>query len=304
MRILIVCSATLGKISPFIQEQADELKNIGCCIEYFLIQKKGVIGYLSSYLKLKKSIDTFHPDLIHAHYGLSGLLANLQRRIPVIVTYHGSDINIPWERKLSKITNRLAKENIFVSKRLANLSGKLDPVVIPCGLDLETFKPIDKILARKKMNLSLNYIYILFSSSFDNPIKNYPLAIKAVGLLTITNVKLIELKGYSRDEVSYLMNAVDVALLTSFSEGSPQFIKEAMACNVPIVSTDVGDVREVFGNTKGCFITSDEPKDVTNKILQAISFQGRTNGREQVLSFDNKEIGATLLLVYNRILQG
>jgi len=304
LKILIVCSGTQGRPSPFIREQAEALINLGCSVEYFLVKKKGVTGYLKAYAKLKGVINTFHPDLIHAHYGLSGLMANLQRKVPVVVTYHGSDINTPWVRRLSKISMKLARKNIFVSKTLAVLSGKTNPVVIPCGVDLETFKPVEKKLAREKMGLTAGYTYILFSSSFDNPVKNYPLAMKAIEMIASPDIKLVELKGYSREEVSCLMNAADVALMTSVTEGSPQFIKEAMACNVPIVSTDIGDVKELIGSTTGCFIAASDPEDVANKLLQAISLQGRTNGREQVLPIDNKEIAVKLLSLYNRVLLG
>ena len=78
-------------------------------------------------------------------------------------------------------------------------------------------------------------------------------------------------------------------ILTSFSEGSPQIIKESMACNCPIVSTDVGDVRDVIGETEGCYICSYDPKDVADKIKLALTYseeKGRTNGRKRIIELD------------------
>jgi len=89
-----------------------------------------------------------------------------------------------------------------------------------------------------------------------------------------------------------------MVILTSKFEGSPNVIKEAMACNCPIVSTDVGDVREVIGNTEGCFITSFEPEGVAKKIKLAIEFNKKTNGRDNITHLDEKVIAQRLIDVY------
>lgn len=137
----------------------------------------------------------------------------------------------------------------------------------------------------------------MFAGAFDNWVKNSKLAIESV--MNISDTELLELKGYNRNQVSLLMNACDVILITSFSEGSPQVIKEAMACNLPIVSTDVGDVKEVIGNTEGCYITSFDPKDVAEKIKMALDFGKRTNGRENIKHF---VINLLLLAVHHYLL--
>lgn len=147
----------------------------------------------------------------------------------------------------------------------------------------------------------MNIKYILFSSSFEIKEKNYSLAKAAVENLGLENLELIELKNYSRDEVSLLFNAVDVALMTSTSEGSPQFIKEALACNCPIVSTDVGDVKDMISGIKSCFITSFNPIDVSAKIKLALEIK-RTEEVNLCLSFDNKIIAQKLKLIYQKIL--
>jgi len=100
-----------------------------------------------------------------------------------------------------------------------------------------------------------------------------------------------------------LMNAVDLVLMTSFTEGSPQFIKEAMACNCPIVSTDVGDVKDVIKNTKGCYITSYIPEDVATKIELALNYGKKTDGREHIKHFDNELIALKILNVYKKIIE-
>lgn len=286
MNILIVCSYNNNLISPFIKEQVDSLLKLGCKVDYYLIMGKGIVGYCKNIFKLREKIKSCKPDIVHAHYGLSGLLAVLQPFRPVIVTFHGSDIHVTKLRFLSKIAHKFSTESIFVSDKLKSLSKGFRGLVIPCGVDLETFRPNDKENSKKLFGLEMNIKYVLFSSSFDNPIKNSSLAIDAVKSLSDQNVKLLELKGYSRKEVNLLLNAVDCALMTSFNEGSPQFIKEAMACNCPIVSTDVGDVKLMVGDTKGCFIVSYNLNIISEKLkdILLISEKGiRTNGRERIV---------------------
>jgi len=117
------------------------------------------------------------------------------------------------------------------------------------------------------------------------------------------NCELIELENRSREEVNLLLNACNLLLLTSFSEGSPQIIKEAMACNCPVVATDVGDIREVIKGTDGCYITSFDPEDVAEKIKLALQFKGRTNGRKKIQHFDNDLIAEKVYNVYEQIVK-
>ena len=108
MRVLIVASYNKSRFAPFIVEQTEALMKQQCEIAWFGLQGKGLMGYLKNLSALKEKIREFHPDVVHAHYGLSGLLANLQRRVPVVTTYHGSDINDKKVLLFSKIAMRLS----------------------------------------------------------------------------------------------------------------------------------------------------------------------------------------------------
>jgi len=307
MKVLIIYSGNSGRISPFVKDQADSLALKGINVSFFTIIGSGILGYLQNLFKLRKKIKLEKPDIIHAHFGLSGLLATFQRLVPVIVTFHGSDINDNKNRKYSIIADKLAKYSIFVSEKLSKKINSKHYSIIPCGVDLNVFKLANQIDARADLGLSNEFIYILFASSFDNSIKNYTLAKEAIKLLNNPKIMLLELKNYSRQQVSLLLNAVNCALLTSYSEGSPQFVKEAMACNCPIVSTDVGDVKWLFGDTKGCYISSFEPKILKEKLLEAIEFSkknGQTNGRERMieLGLDSDTIANKIYSIYLSIL--
>ena len=300
IRVLIV--SNINGCYPFVNEQVSAIREYGLQVEYYGIVGKGAIGYLKNLKGLKTKIKEFNPDVIHAHYGLSGLLANLQRKVPVVTTYHGSDINIPSIRRLSKIAIRLSKFNIFVSEKTKNLvKSRSNSELIPCGINLNLYGNLSRSIVRKKYHFPETEKLVLFAGAFDNQVKNSKLAKEAISLLP--KVRLIELKGYTRQQVIELMYAADVFLMTSFSEGSPQVIKEAMACNRPIVSTNVGDVEWVFGNTDGCYICSYEVRDCAAKIKQALDFSSNnkiTNGRNRIdeLGLDNKIVAKKIIEIY------
>ena len=305
MRILVVASYNKGRFAPFILEQTEALKKLGCEVVFFGLRGKGMGGYLSNLSALKKQIKVFRPDVVHAHYGLSGLLVNLQREVPVVVTYHGSDINDKKVLRYSKMTIRLSAWNVFVSSQTLEIAKpKRKFSLIPCGIDLSDMQLTPKAEARQRMGLDETKKYILFAGAFDNAVKNAPLAKEAVAMLHDGNVELLELKGYSREEVTLLMCATDALLMTSHTEGSPQVIKEAMACGCPVVSVDVGDVKERMKDVEGCFVAETrEPKELADLLQKAVNMEGKTNGRAKIVAdgLDNRQVAERLKDIYETI---
>lgn len=293
MRVLFVASYNKGYFAPFNMEQADALRKAGCDVDFFGVTGKGVRGYIKSLPALKRQIAAVSPDVIHAHYGLCGLLANMQRRVPVVTTYHGSDINEKSVLPFSKLAMRLSRHNIFVSQKNVEIAGARKKCsLIPCGINLP--EAYDRGEARSTMGLLPERKYVLFAGAFDNGVKNYPLARAAMDLMP--DVELLELKGYGRREVNMLMCAADAILMTSFTEGSPQVIKEAMACGLPVVSVDVGDVAELTAGVEGCYVCGREPSELAESLEKAVGY-GRTEGMERIL-----ERGLTNDLVAQKVL--
>lgn len=307
MRVLVVASFNKGSFAPFIMEQAEALKRAGCDVGWFGLQGKGIKGYIKNLPALKRKIKEFQPDIIHAHYGLSGLFANLQRKVPVVTTYHGSDINEKKVLRFSKLAMCLSTWNIFVSQRtleIVKFSKKY--TLLPCGIDLSDLQQTKKSEARRKMGLDIDRKYVLFAGAFDNKVKNSPLAKESVALLNDKNVSLLELNGYSREEVTLLMCAADAFLMTSFTEGSPQVIKEAMACGCPIVSVDVGDVRERMVRNEGCYVANTRNiEELADLLKKSLAFDKKTNGREKIIAdgLDNREVAQKLIVIYDNICQ-
>lgn len=366
MKILVLASDKGNKFAPFIEEQIVALQQTGVEIIRYGVTGKGITGYLRELPALRRFIRAERPDIIHAHYGLCGLLANLQRRVPVVTTYHGSDINVPSILRLSKIAMRLSAHNIFVSQRnMALALGKVQAqhiverastqpegrlhhtpytkhTLLPCGVNLP--KPWSELQTQWVNQLTLNQWVqeklqadaknVLFAGAFDNAVKDPELAFAVVALLQTqcsgaeahvysvqckgeetseavtsaqtpnTSIKLIELKGYNRDQVNALMYNCDALLMTSKTEGSPQVIKEAMACGCPIVSVDVGDVAERTSGVEGCYVVpSRDPKDIAQALLQAIAYEGKTNGRECILEMglSNEQVAERLIAIYQSL---
>ena len=307
MKVLVVASFNKSCFAPFILEQAKALETQGCMVDFFGLQGKGLIGYLKNLPALRRKIKAFCPDVIHAHYGLSGLLAELQRRVPVVTTYHGSDINDKKVLPFSKMAMHLAAWNVFVSRKTMEITRPMSNyTLLPCGIDLSEMQLMDKIVARQTMGLAVDKRYILFAGAFDNAVKNASLAKQAVKALQDDDTELIELKGYSRNEVTQLMCAVDAFLMTSFSEGSPQVIKEAMACGCPIVSVDVGDVKERVEGLEGCYVAETrDPQTLAQLLQKAMTINGKTHGRKRLVSdgLDNKIVAQELVKIYERIVK-
>lgn len=296
MRVLIVASYNKGRFASFVSEQAEALSRHGCHVSFFGVQGKGVLGYLRNLPLLKDAIRSFHPNLIHAHYGLCGLLATLQHEMPVVVTFHGSDLNEPFVRPFSLLAMRRADQSVFVSK---TMMGNHRGVLLPCGVDLPTeVMPVPQgvFAAGKK--------HVLFAGAFSNQVKDAVLAHKVVD--TLDTVQLIELQGYSRNEVTALMQSADALLVTSKSEGSPQVIKEALVCGLPIVSVNVGDVAERVDGVDGCFVArTREPEELRHLLLQALAFGARTKGRDRIIrdGLTNDAVARQLITIYQRITQ-
>lgn len=308
MKILIVASFNAGKFNAFVVEQAESLKKENCVIDYFGIKGKGVAGYFSNRKGLLQKIEQFKPDIIHAHYGLSGLLAVLQNKVPVVITFHNGETLSPKGNFLSSIGAMRAKHVVYVAehiRQLCYLKAK-HYTIMPCGINLSdcNITPFEE--ARKALGFEKDKKYILFGGAFSNLRKNYPLLKEAVSLLpNKDNIVCLEMKGLSREECTLKMCGCDLFALPTKSEGSPQALKEAMACNCPIVATDVADIKHLLGNVEGHYVCSFDPQDVADKVSKALEFGKRTTGRQRVmaLGLTNDLVAKKLMTIYNGVLK-
>ncbi len=303
MIVLIVARRKNGKFAPFVTEQVEAIEKQGVECQYFGVDGKGFGGYLQQISKLREAICDYKPDIIHAHYGLCGLLANSQRKIPVVTTYHGSDINDPRVLWLSRIAIKHSSFNIFVSKKNVDIAKPAgDFALIPCGINLDDYPIMEKAEARRQMGLCQDKQYVLFAGAFGDSVKNPELA--KASMKFVPEAELLELKGYTRPQVATLMQAVDAFLMTSYSEGSPQAIKEAMVCGCPIVSVDVGDVKERLEGICGCDVVEPDAESIAFKLRYAFKFAGKTEGRKAIINcgLTNDRIASRIISIYKSVL--
>lgn len=304
MKVLFVCSgnSTFG-ISPVVRSQGESLRNNGIDVEYFAIKGDFLGGYPAGILKLRKYLKSQRFDLIHAHYSLSAFAATLAGVKPLVVSLMGDDIR--GNRLLQSFIRFLHKyrwkATIVKSERMKCHIRIADALVVPNGVDFEKFKFIEKNLARKKVNLSEKK-HIIFAADPNVKSKNYQLAAAAFELLNAQDVELDIVSGIDYNLIPYYMYAADVLILTSLSEGSPNVIKEAMVCNLPIVSTDVGDVAQVISNTDGCYITSYDPADIADKLKKALRFGRPTNGRNNINKLEINIVARKIIDIYKRVI--
>lgn len=304
MKVLFVSSGRKKQTGSIVLSQGESLKEAGIEVDY-LLAGPGLAGYISAIARIRKAWRSNNYTLVHAHYSLSAIAASLAGRFPLVVSLMGSDVFMPGlVRVLLKTFYRHRWDATIVkSPRMKDSLGLGQSVVIPNGVDIRLFRPFPRNEAREHIGFPLQGKLVLFGSSPDRPEKNANLAHKAVAALNNPEVEIRYLSGIAHDEVPYYMNAADVLLLTSNWEGSPNVVKEAMACNCPVVSTDVGDVRWLTEGIKGCYITSYDAVDIAAKLRFALDLSTRTKGRERILSFgmDSQSIAARIRSVYERV---
>lgn len=304
IKVLFISSGRRGKPGDVVLNQGVSLKKAGIQIDYFLI-KSGLYGYLSAVRRLRNEFKNGRYDLAHAHYSLCGYVAGIAGCKPLVVSLMGSDICISvFSRKIISLFIRYRwNETIVKTVQMKELIGNSGIHVIPNGVDIERFKPISKGIARQHIGYKKDKKLVVIVASKNRPEKDIDLAVNAVKYLGDDNIDLNHIYNTSNEEIPYYLNAADVLLLTSKREGSVNVIKEAMACNCPVVATDVGDVRWIIANTEGCYITTSEPEKVADKIKAALAFDKKTEGRQRIieLELDSGSVAGRIINLYSNL---
>ncbi len=285
------------------------------CEIFFFNTKISLALFLSQLISYKKKISAFKPDIIHSHYGTyTAYFSSSFHHSPLIITFQGSDINHttdvhPWREKMGKWMSKRAAQRangiICVSRKIFDLLplGKEKAHIIPCGIDIRIFRPMDREESKKKLNLFPTTRYIFFNA--NNPIvKRLDIAQAVVKELSAAyQVELLSLNGNVHpDEIPVYLNACDALLLCSDSEGSPMVIKEALACQIPIVSVAVGDVSERIANVSNCFLVPQKISEIVDNIKYIFERPNlSTSGRDKLAKdhLDSVTVIGQIIQVYN-----
>lgn len=324
MRVLFVCSGNSKDfgIAPFVLSQAKSLQEESVEVLFYKVIGKGIRGYLKNVKKLRAFLREHKVDVIHAHYSFNGLLALLaMAKPPIVVSFMGSDTYGDYDSKgrlkvgsyiniiISKFIQPFIKAAIVKSPNLAKyIYLKSKSFIVPNGVNTNHFLPINNEKAKEKLGLAKEINYALFLGDKGNERKNFGLSANAVSKVSKSyNISLLTPYPVSQEMLPYYMSAADVVLLSSYNEGSPNVIKEAMVCNRPIVSTNVGDVEWLFGYEPGHFIAGFDVADYASKLKLALDFSiknGSTNGRKRIkkLGLDSQTIAQRIISIYKKVL--
>lgn len=289
----------------FVRDAVEALRERGVAVDVKVVADgRSRLDYLVANLRVARAVRRLRPDVLHVHYGLS-LLSTLfvSRSVPRVVTFYGSDANVPWQRRVARICLGLrpVSRAICVSDNLARKLPPVDTVVVPNGVDFVTFTPRDRTEARERCGLPPSGQVVLFAAKPSNPVKDHPRYQRVVDALRASGLDLIEAHFDGRTGLDGIIDryaAADVLLFTSRrgSEGSPTVVKEALAMNLPVVATDVGDVRERLDGVQPSEVvpwgaTDRETDDALARAVRSVlSAARRSDGREKWSSLDSKVV--------------
>ena len=323
LRVLMVTGVYPTERHPhagtFIKSQVDSLIAAGLKVD-ILHPRPGpaLLRYITTAIRVFAKTLTGRYDVVHGHYGLWCLIARLQWRAPVVASFLGDDIlgTITAEgcystkgrivaaisRKLCYLADAVIVKSMQMKARAQGPQHKI--FVIPNGVNFEQFHPIDREEARLMLGWDQQRYYVLFSNNPAIPVKNFPLAQAAIERVRSkgVDVELVVADGLPHTTVAAYMNASNALILTSLAEGSPNVVKEAMACNIPVIATNVGDVANVVGRTGGCSVCSHDPEMLAEALEKALQHGERTTGRQDISHLDNAVIAQQIIALYTRII--
>jgi len=308
MRVLVVTNMYPHPGDPgfgaFVEDQVRSLRKLGVEIEVLFINgRASKLNYLWGAFRVLGRVWRRHYDLVHAHYVFTGILARLQWRYPLVVSFHGAGEMVGWQGTLCRLLAPWVDEVTVTSREHYRQLGCEKAHIVPCGVDLELFRPMPQDEARRALGLPLDKKLVLYAGEL-RPEKRVDLIQEAVALLRERDpsVELVIATGQPHERIPLYMNAADVLVLASEYEGSPVVIKEALACNLPIVSVDVGDVAERIEGVEGCYLCQRTPQDIADKLELALARGGRTKGRDAVRHLALERVAERMLAVYQKAL--
>lgn len=311
MQVLVVTNmyptAEQPAFGTFVYDQVEALRKAGVAIDVVFINgRKSKLSYVTGVFRFWWRLLTKRYDIVHAHYAISGFVARLQFLHPVLVTYHGAEVldHAPtWLRFLSRRGTQMFDRIIVVNQREKDhiLGNGTKVEVIPCGVDLSDFRPLPQAEARSTLGLQMDKPLVLWAGEYWQSEKRFELVQESMDVLKThyPEAELVLVSGRPHSVIPIYMSACDALVLTSRSEGSPMVVKEAMACNLPIVSTDVGDVAEVIAGVEECYLVEPDPADVAEKLEWVLRKRRRTRGRDELTRLSGELIARRIIAVYN-----
>jgi glycosyltransferase involved in cell wall biosynthesis len=321
-RVLVVTNLWPYEGDPsygcFVKAQMESLRPLGVDYDVLFINgRESRWNYLRALPRLWQRLRAHRYDLIHAHMGLSGLVARSQISAHLVVSFMGFDVtgkfkgsdHVPAFGRFYQLSSfllaRLASAVIVKTAELKRWLKLEAAYVIPNGVDLNLFKPADQAESRRSLGLDLQKKLVLFPYDPGRAEKRFDLIESAVARArqVIPDLEILRISGVPQSRMPLYMNAADVLVLASQSEGSPNTVKEAMATNLPIITVDVGDTAELIGQTEGCHLVHRDCEEIPAKIVEVCRRGMRTRGRERMASYSMENVARRIVQVYSTVIR-
>jgi teichuronic acid biosynthesis glycosyltransferase TuaC len=312
VRVLVVTNIAPDPSTPargkFVRDQVEALRAAGVDVE-FCSFPPGRREYPRGTRQIRRRLRRDGPfDLVHAHYGLAGWCALLAGARPLVVTFHGTDVRHRWVGPLSRVLARRLDLVAGVSRALfAPENGRPGlrrhpgtAAILPCGADLNSFRPLPRREARLRLGLDPEGRYLLFPASTSRAVKRHD---RAAALARTTGAELLSGGRIEAERMPDWMNAANAVVVTSDNEGFGLVAIEALACDVPVLSTAVGVAPFLLGGLDGCLAERFELErwaGVARSHLDAPD--PRVAGRDRARWFAAEPMAERVLTAYGDLL--
>jgi teichuronic acid biosynthesis glycosyltransferase TuaC len=295
----------------FVDEQVRALRRLGHEVDVEVVaQSRGKADYLLAGPRVRRRVAAGRYQVVHVHYGLTGLAARFAGPVPRVISLYGSDVNSPRQWRLTRLGWGGCAARIYVSRRLARAAGDPDGEVIPNGVDFSVFRPVERAAARAGLGIGAHEPVVLFGALPTNPVKGYEVYQAVLAALRERGIPARELvlsaPGQPTAALVTKYSAADVLLFTSRAgtEGSPTVVKEAAAVGLPVVSVDVGDVAEILDGVRPSAVvpfTPDLVAQLADRTAQVLAAGARSTGRERLAWLDSAAVAQRVVEVYHRV---
>lgn len=310
-------------LGAFVRSQCRSLEALGVAVEVHVIEgDRGAAAYALDVPAVRRAVDAFRPDLVHAHYGLSGWTARWQPR-PLVVSFCGDDLlgtptadgGLTFRSRIAMQMSRSAARHAHaIICKSGNLVAALDrpvdrarAVIIPNGVDLGRFFPGDRAEARRRLGLDPAARYVFFPHLREQAVqKGFALAEEVMARVhaTLPGAILLQVSGVPHDTMPDYYRSADCLLLTSRSEGSPNVVKEALASGLPVVGVDAGDVAHWLSRVPGCRLTEREPAALAAAVVDVLHGSGRIDPAPVLADLDERAAARRILSIYESVAVG
>lgn len=306
----------------FVRDEVESLRDSGVDVDvYFVNGRRSRANYLGMPAGFFKRVRRKRYDLIHVHHSYCGLVATLQKAVPVVWTFHEGEImddsaiarsdnavkRLAYSGALKRRVARRVHTVIVVAAFLKAPLGRPDAVTLPSGIDMTRFVPMETEEAKQRLGLHSGRRYILFPSSPDRIEKRFEMASAAVEKLRAndpeaSDVELICLDNVPHQQVPLYMNAAELTLMTSAFEASPVTLRESLACNVPVISTDIGDAGVILGDIEGCRTVDADPDRIALALGDALGAPRRIAARDRMVEYSLEATARRILDIYRKVI--